>query len=164
MFFGGTSFGFMNGANKLPVFPSYAADVSSYGNKQVYRRCFQPASFLSSSSFADYDAPLSEAGDYSDKYLAAKNLVARYNTIPNLYMPAMPAESIKTAYPPIEATQHLTLFDLLAQVVMKIYNPFCSLQTRKNNLNHLLACRSGGSIAQPNCHGRLTHQIGRAHV
>jgi hypothetical protein len=33
MFIGGTSFGFMNGANQLPVFPFYAADISSYGAK-----------------------------------------------------------------------------------------------------------------------------------
>lgn len=37
MFIGGTSFGFMNGANQLPVFPFYAADVSSYGKKYETR-------------------------------------------------------------------------------------------------------------------------------
>lgn len=31
MFHGGTSFGFMNGANNVPVFPFYTADISSYG-------------------------------------------------------------------------------------------------------------------------------------
>jgi len=31
MFHGGTSFGFLNGANVLPIFPHYLADVSSYG-------------------------------------------------------------------------------------------------------------------------------------
>jgi beta-galactosidase len=31
MFIGGTSFGFMNGANQFAEFPFYAADVSSYG-------------------------------------------------------------------------------------------------------------------------------------
>ncbi|KZS05123.1 Beta-galactosidase [Daphnia magna] len=94
MFIGGTSFGFMNGANTLPVFPFYAPDVSSY----------------------DYDAPLSEAGDYTDKYYAAKDLIARFNRIPNIYMPAMPAESVKTVYPAIQATEHLTLDDLLLQL------------------------------------------------
>lgn len=32
-------------------------------------------------------------------------------------MPPMPAESIKTAYPAIQATEHLTLEDLLLQLV-----------------------------------------------
>ncbi|XP_057375258.1 beta-galactosidase-1-like protein 2 [Daphnia carinata] len=94
MFVGGTSFGFMNGANLQSSFPFYAADISSY----------------------DYDSPLTEAGDYTDKYYAAKDLIARFNRIPNIYMPPMPAESIKTAYPPIQATEHLTLEDLLLQL------------------------------------------------
>jgi hypothetical protein len=36
MFHGGTSFGFMNGANNLPVFPSYAADVNTYGTENNF--------------------------------------------------------------------------------------------------------------------------------
>ncbi|XP_046649985.1 beta-galactosidase-1-like protein 2 [Daphnia pulicaria] len=94
MFIGGTSFGFMNGANQLPVFPFYAADISSY----------------------DYDAPLTEAGDYTDKYYAAKDLIAQFNRVPNIYMPALPVESVKTAYPEIQTTEHLTLEDLLLQL------------------------------------------------
>ena len=65
----------------------------------------------------DYDAPMSEAGDYTDKYYAAKDLIALYNKIPNIYMPALPTESVKTIYPAIQATQHLTLEDLLLQLV-----------------------------------------------
>lgn len=68
--------------------------------------------------FTDYDAPLSEAADYTDKYYAAKDLIARFNRIPNIYMPAMPAESVKTVYPAIQATEHLTLEDLLLQLVI----------------------------------------------
>jgi len=41
MFIGGTSFGFMNGANQLPVFPFYAADISSYGSKSQIDVVFQ---------------------------------------------------------------------------------------------------------------------------
>lgn len=68
--------------------------------------------------YTDYDAPLSEAGDYSDKYYAAKDLIAKYNlNVPNVAMPAMPAETTKTAYPTISATQHLTLNELVQQVV-----------------------------------------------
>lgn len=65
----------------------------------------------------DYDAPLTEAGDYTDKYYAAKDLIARYSKISNIYMPALPAESVKTIYPTIQATQHLTLENLLLQLV-----------------------------------------------
>ena len=65
----------------------------------------------------DYDAPLTEAGDYTDKYYAAKDLIARFNRIPNIYMPALPAESVKTIYPEIQTTEHLTLEDLLLQLV-----------------------------------------------
>ena len=46
MFHGGTNFGFMNGANVLDVWPYYGNTVTSY----------------------DYDAPLTESGDYTEKY------------------------------------------------------------------------------------------------
>lgn len=65
----------------------------------------------------DYDAPLSEAGDYTDKYYAAKDLIARFSRVSNIIMPDLPAQSVKTAYPSIQATQHLTLENLLAQLV-----------------------------------------------
>ncbi|EFX60880.1 hypothetical protein DAPPUDRAFT_341105, partial [Daphnia pulex] len=94
MFIGGTSFGFMNGANQFAEFPFYAADVSSY----------------------DYDGPLTEAGDYTDKYYVAKDLIAQFNRVPNIYMPALPVESVKTAYPEIQTTEHLKLEDLLLQL------------------------------------------------
>lgn len=66
----------------------------------------------------DYGAPLSEAGDYTAKYDAAKQIFAEFQWIPNLAMPAQPPQTIKTAYPAIQATQHLTLNQLLAQVVI----------------------------------------------
>uniref|UniRef100_A0A8C5C451 Beta-galactosidase-1-like protein 2 n=1 Tax=Gadus morhua TaxID=8049 RepID=A0A8C5C451_GADMO len=56
MFHGGTSFGFMSGALGIP---SYKAIVPSY----------------------DYDAPLSEAGEYTPKYHLLRDLFSRYNTI-----------------------------------------------------------------------------------
>lgn len=71
----------------------------------------------------DYDAPLSEAGDYTDKYYAAKDLIARYSRVPNIVMPELPAESVKTAYPSIQATQHLTLENLLSQLVRHLTSP-----------------------------------------
>lgn len=55
MFFGGTNFGFTNGANSGP----FLAQTTSY----------------------DYDAPLSEAGDVTAKYWAIRNVTARYTFV-----------------------------------------------------------------------------------
>uniref|UniRef100_A0A8C4EPV5 Beta-galactosidase n=1 Tax=Dicentrarchus labrax TaxID=13489 RepID=A0A8C4EPV5_DICLA len=57
MFHGGSSFGFMSGALQDP---SYKALVPSY----------------------DYDAPLSEAGEYTPKYHLLRDLLSRYNSKP----------------------------------------------------------------------------------
>lgn len=66
MFHGGTSFGFMNGANlanSLTDNSGYQPDTTSY----------------------DYDAPLTEAGDYTMKYVYVKELLSKYNPIETRY-------------------------------------------------------------------------------
>jgi hypothetical protein len=96
---------------------------------------------------------LTEAGDYSEKYYAAKDLIAKYNlNVPNVAMPTMPAETTKTAYPTISATQHLTLNDLVQQVVSMILKK--KLYKEKFH-NILLACQHRNSIAERRCHGGL---------
>lgn len=61
MFFGGTNFGFTAGANDGgPGF--YNADVTSY----------------------DYDAPMDEAGDPTNKFYELQSLIARYLPLPNI--------------------------------------------------------------------------------
>ena len=55
---GGTSFGFKNGAN----FPPFQVCPTSY----------------------DYDAPISEAGDLTEKYYAIKKVVEKYTNEKNL--------------------------------------------------------------------------------
>ncbi|KAK2163294.1 hypothetical protein LSH36_82g04009 [Paralvinella palmiformis] len=55
MFEGGTNFGYMNGAD-----PVYKPVVTSYG----------------------YDAPLTEAGDTTDKYMAIRTLISKYKVVP----------------------------------------------------------------------------------
>ncbi|NP_001121284.1 galactosidase beta 1 like L homeolog precursor [Xenopus laevis] len=55
MFIGGTNFGYWNGANT-----PYAPQPTSY----------------------DYDAPLSEAGDLTDKYFAIREVIKKYKEIP----------------------------------------------------------------------------------
>jgi len=57
MFTGGTNFGFTNGANDKGVFQP---TVTSY----------------------DYDAPLSESGEVTTKYLAFREVLARYGPVP----------------------------------------------------------------------------------
>ncbi|CAH1981048.1 unnamed protein product [Acanthoscelides obtectus] len=62
MFIGGTSFGFMNGANLdngLSDNSGYQPDTTSY----------------------DYDPPLAENGDYTIKYVMVKELLKKYNPI-----------------------------------------------------------------------------------
>ncbi|XP_049788823.1 beta-galactosidase-1-like protein 2 isoform X2 [Schistocerca nitens] len=93
MFHGGTSFGFMNGANIADTFPTYTPDVTSY----------------------DYDAPLSEAGDYTEKYTAVKELLEQY--APRQFLKAdAPKESDKVAYADVPLLGQLTLDEIVAQV------------------------------------------------
>ena len=51
MFHGGTNWGFLNGANE----PFYSAQPTSY----------------------DYDAPISEAGDITNKYMAIRDEISK---------------------------------------------------------------------------------------
>ncbi|XP_007505097.2 beta-galactosidase isoform X2 [Monodelphis domestica] len=60
MFIGGTNFGFWNGAN-IP----YSAQPTSY----------------------DYDAPLSEAGDLTEKYFALRELIGKFEKLPEGLIP-----------------------------------------------------------------------------
>ena len=66
----------------------------------------------------DYDAPLSEAGDYTPKYFAAKEIIEKFLPIQTL-LPKLPAESVKRAFPKALITSYLTLEDLLDQVVIQ---------------------------------------------
>jgi beta-galactosidase len=65
---GGTNFGFSNGAD-----PPYLPQPTTY----------------------DYDAPISEPGDITDKYLAIRESISKYLPIPNV---PIPANSTKKAY------------------------------------------------------------------
>lgn len=87
MFHGGTNFGFMNGAltEKLP----------------------RPKPMITS---YDYDAPLSEAGDYTDKYRLLRNVFSLYHTEE---LPKMPALTDRQMHQPAIVHQHLSLWDSL---------------------------------------------------
>uniref|UniRef100_A0A671VD68 Si:dkey-224e22.2 n=1 Tax=Sparus aurata TaxID=8175 RepID=A0A671VD68_SPAAU len=94
MFHGGTSFGFMNGAMD---FGTYKPQVTSY----------------------DYDAPLSEAGDYTPKYQLLRNLFSQYHSEP---LPEVPSPQERKAYDPVVIQRHLSLWDSLSESPVNMEN------------------------------------------
>ncbi|XP_072342786.1 beta-galactosidase-1-like protein 2 isoform X1 [Scyliorhinus torazame] len=88
MFHGGTNFGFMNGAQD---FGTYIADVTSY----------------------DYDAPLSEAGDYTEKYSGIRELYSKYL---GQELPEQPAVMYKSKYATLHVKEYIPLWDALSQL------------------------------------------------
>ncbi|XP_030600290.1 beta-galactosidase-1-like protein 2 isoform X2 [Archocentrus centrarchus] len=58
----------------------------------------------------DYDAPLSEAGDYTTKYHLLRNLFSHYHTQP---LPEPPSVHEQRAYQPAVIQQHMSLWDSL---------------------------------------------------
>uniref|UniRef100_A0A3Q4HY88 Si:dkey-224e22.2 n=1 Tax=Neolamprologus brichardi TaxID=32507 RepID=A0A3Q4HY88_NEOBR len=59
---------------------------------------------------ADYDAPLSEAGDCTPKYHHLRNLFSQYHSEP---LPGVPSSPERKAYSPAFIQQHLSLWDVL---------------------------------------------------
>ncbi|XP_048754699.2 beta-galactosidase-like isoform X2 [Ostrea edulis] len=84
MFEGGTNFGFWNGANYKP----FQAVPTSY----------------------DYDAPMSESGDITDKYLAIRQVISKYKQLPDM---AIPPNTTKTAYGKVDLSFMATIQDAL---------------------------------------------------
>ncbi|XP_018016621.1 beta-galactosidase-1-like protein 2 [Hyalella azteca] len=101
MFIGGTNFGFMAGANAVPTWPTYAPIVTSY----------------------DYGAPLSEAGDYTEKYSRLVELIALYNPLNGIVdNPVGPAQRQKAAYGDFPVTEILDIYSLISQAPVKFVN------------------------------------------
>lgn len=89
MFIGGTNFGYWNGANT-----PYAPQPTSY----------------------DYDAPLSEAGDLTEKYFAIREVIRKYKTIPE---GPIPPTTPKFAYGKValmKASSVVEALEVLCQV------------------------------------------------
>ncbi|CAL8331462.1 unnamed protein product [Lota lota] len=86
MFIGGTNFGYWNGANN-PYTP-------------------QPTSY-------DYDAPLTEAGDLTDKYFAIRDVIKTYRKIPE---GPIPPPTPKYAYGAVKMTKLQTVSSALEQL------------------------------------------------
>jgi beta-galactosidase len=94
MFQGGTNYGFMNGANSGST-TDFEPSVTSY----------------------DYDSPLNEAGDPTQKYFDMCNVIRKYNptTIP---LPS-PTPSPNGNYGTVKMTQQLSIFDALFEPFTK---------------------------------------------
>jgi hypothetical protein len=97
MFHGGTNFGFYNGANTQPELPTYGSVTTSY----------------------DYDALLTENGDYTEKFELVRGILmdfherqgrgaAQFGARPEAH-----SFSLMTEFPLLEATEAVSLFDLL---------------------------------------------------
>ncbi|KAL9963398.1 hypothetical protein ACROYT_G026908 [Oculina patagonica] len=90
MFHGGTNFGFMNGGNAVKNEFKYKPTVTSY----------------------DYDAPLSEAGDITEKFRALKEVIQKYNPDANKQI-VLNDRHKRTTYEDIEMQHVLELADML---------------------------------------------------
>ncbi|XP_039734815.1 beta-galactosidase-1-like protein 3 isoform X1 [Pteropus medius] len=85
MFHGGTNFGFINGATN---FGKHKSITTSY----------------------DYDAVLTEAGDYTEKYFKLRKLFGSVLALP---LPHLPELTPKAVYPSMRPSFYLPLWDVL---------------------------------------------------
>lgn len=88
MFHGGTTRGFMNGANANDNSP-YEPQISSY----------------------DYDAPLDEAGNATEKFMQFRQVIAKHLSA-GQSLPEVPAARPVIAIPAIKLTQSASIFSL----------------------------------------------------
>ncbi|KAM7082791.1 beta-galactosidase-1-like protein 2 isoform X3 [Ciconia boyciana] len=94
MFHGGTNFGFMNGALEAD---EYKSDVTSY----------------------DYDAVLTEAGDYTSKFFKLRQL---FSMIIGQPLPLPPMIESKASYGAILLHQYISLWDVLPSLLQVFVN------------------------------------------
>ena len=93
MFHGGTSFGFMNGANYTPTEP-YQPGTSSY----------------------DYDAPLDEAGRPTEKFYAIRDVIKEYLPAGET-LPELPKSADLIEIPQFDLNETTDLFSLLGKPI-----------------------------------------------
>ena len=95
MFHGGTTRGFMNGANYKPGISPYEPQISSY----------------------DYDAPLDEAGNATDKFMQFRNVIQKH--LPKgTVLPDVPEKKKTISINNIQFNQNYSLFNILAEPVV----------------------------------------------
>ncbi|NRF94340.1 beta-galactosidase [Paenibacillus frigoriresistens] len=95
MFHGGTNFGFYNGAN---YGDKYEATITSY----------------------DYDSPLSECGDETEKYRAVRSVIANYLGKDVKDFPELPAPIQKKSYGRIALTESADMLDHLTNLTKPV--------------------------------------------
>lgn len=96
MFIGGTNFGFMNGANN---YGDLAPDVTSY----------------------DYDAILTEAGDFTRKYEVYRKIIGKYTELPEI---KLSTPIVKKAYGSVTVKEKVGLFEALEDISEPVYSPY----------------------------------------
>uniref|UniRef100_A0A8D8SS88 Beta-galactosidase-1-like protein 2 n=4 Tax=Cacopsylla melanoneura TaxID=428564 RepID=A0A8D8SS88_9HEMI len=97
MFSGGTSWGFYNGANLDKTLEKYTPDTTSY----------------------DYDAPLTEGGDYTAKYWITRKYFLQVGQNVNISHPTPPEVPIKIAYDNLPLEQQLSWHNLVSQIPLE---------------------------------------------
>ena len=95
MFHGGSSFGFMNGANK---YERFQPDISSY----------------------DYDSPLDEAGRPTDKFFRLRDVIKKYSPAGTI-LPEMPAPLPMIEIPRFELKESTSLQSALGQPIKSVH-------------------------------------------
>ncbi|XP_020581189.1 beta-galactosidase 8 [Phalaenopsis equestris] len=89
MAYGGTNFGFFNGANTGQNVSDYKADITSY----------------------DYDAPIRESGDVDNpKFQALRNVIEKYSPKP---LPPAPSSNERAKYRLVKVNKVASLFNIL---------------------------------------------------
>ena len=91
MFHGGTNFGFTSGAN---CYGRYTPDVTSY----------------------DYGAPLTEWGDYTEKYFKAREVLLKAQGLP---FEALPPAPVTKTYPKVELNRRAELKEVIDEFAIK---------------------------------------------
>lgn len=113
MFFGGTNFAFMNGANGDRNPPYYLPTITSY----------------------DYDAPLTESGDITAKYLHTVDLLRKHAPGFPSVLPPLPTRTEYALYGKVEMTSYYTLERMLDFVTMEMHTDVIPME--------LLNCNEG---------------------
>ena len=73
----------------------------------------------------DYDAPLTENGDYTEKYDKAVEMIAQYDTLAQLVVkPKRPQHVAPVVYPDARVTEMMNLEDIINQVVRMTTQPY----------------------------------------
>lgn len=123
MFHGGTNFGFMNGAN---YYGKLLPDTTSY----------------------DYDAPLNEYGEQTEKYKAFKEVIARYSD-PILEEEIMPIPRIHSGE--IQVKEEVSLFNTLDTLAKKIDSTYpLTMEDLDQNYGYTFYSSSIGAAREVN--------------